>query len=140
MTSFRPSRSKLSSLVKLAASSPGLSKSQLYVRLPGTGRNRTRSRRSRPSGSTHLASTGRPALVRRRAVDPIWPRPGPVPPAAEWVLLPLHIRSLSPHSPFLRCGPGPFNLPLLTETGTNGIVKFSVHGQNNAVSQSHASI
>lgn len=81
------------------------------MRLPGTGRNRTLSRRNRPSGSTHLASTGRPALVRRRAVDPIWPRPGPVPPVAEWVLLPLHIRSLSPHSPFLRCGPGPSSLP-----------------------------
>lgn len=114
---FRPSRPKLISLVKLAASSLGL---EPVVCAPPW--NRTRS-----SGSTHLASTGRPTLVRRRAVDPIWPRPGPVPPAAERVLLPLHIRSLSPRSPFLRCGPGPFNLPLLTETGTNGIVKFSVH-------------
>lgn len=89
-------------------------------------------------GSTHLASTNWPVLGHRRVVDPIWPRTGPVP-VGLCSVFPLHTRSRSPYSPFRRCGPGPFSLSPLTETGTNGIINFSAHNKRNDFIQSNAS-
>lgn len=77
-------------------------------------------------GSTHLVSINWPAPWLRRVVDPIWVRPGPVP-AALGSVFALHSRLPHPFSPFLHCGPGPFNLSTLSQEPTESSTSQPTH-------------